>query len=100
MNPHGRVPVIDDDGTIIWQSRAALRPLAVCYGRGRFGRDAAAQRSFSDRWVDWSQPTLQPDFLIGVFWVYYRPPASERNMAAVDVKVRRCGQHFRLLDSI
>jgi len=44
--------------------------------------------------MDWSQTTLQPDFLIGVFWGYYRTPASERNMAAVDAKVRRCGQHF------
>jgi glutathione S-transferase len=100
MNPHGRVPVIDDEGTIVWESHAILRYLAACYGRGRFWSDDAAQRSLSDRWMDWSQTTLQPDFLIGVFWGYYRTPASERNMAAVDVKVRRCGQHFRLLDSI
>jgi len=100
MNPHGHVPVIDDEGTIVWESHAILRYLAACYGRGRFWSSDAAQRSLSDRWMDWSQTTLQPDFLIGVFWGYYRTPASERNMAAVDEKVRRCGQHFRLLDSI
>ena len=100
MNPHGRVPVVDDEGTIVWESHAILRYLAASHGRGRFWSDDAAQRSLSDRWIDWSQTTLQPDFLIGVFWGYYRTPASERNVAAVDEKVRRCGQHFRLIDSM
>ena len=25
MNPHGRVPVIDDDGTVVWESHTILR---------------------------------------------------------------------------
>jgi glutathione S-transferase len=100
MNPHGRVPVVDDNGTIIWESHAILRYLAARYGRGSFWSDDAAQRSLSDRWMDWSQTTLQPDFLIGVFWAYYRTPPSQRNMAAVDEKVRRCGEDFLLIDSI
>ena len=100
MNPHGHVPVLDDAGTIVWESRAILRYLAACYGRGRFWSNDAAQRSLCDRWMDWSQSTLQPDFLIGVFWGYYRTPASQRNMAAVDESVRRCGQHFGLIDSM
>src|SRR5215469_17303472 len=36
MNPHGRVPVIDDDGTIVWESQTILRYLAAKYGRERF----------------------------------------------------------------
>ena len=35
MNPHGRVPVIDDNGTIVWESHAILRYLAARYGRAR-----------------------------------------------------------------
>jgi glutathione S-transferase len=100
MNPHRRVPVVDDAGTIVWESHAILRYLAACYGRGRFWSDDPAQRSLCDRWMDWSQSTLQPDFLVGLFWGYYRTPASQRDTAAVDEKVRQCGQHFRLLDSI
>ncbi|HYY38767.1 MAG TPA: glutathione S-transferase [Xanthobacteraceae bacterium] len=100
MNPHGRVPVVDDNGTIVWESHAILRYLAACYNRGQFWSEDAAQRSLSDRWMDWSQSTLQPDFLNGVFWAYYRTPAPQRDMAAVDEKVRRCGQHFLLIDSI
>ncbi|MDU3132110.1 MAG: glutathione S-transferase N-terminal domain-containing protein, partial [Bradyrhizobium sp.] len=28
MNPHGRVPVLDDSGVVVWESQAILRYLA------------------------------------------------------------------------
>src|SRR5262245_62964304 len=68
MNPHGRVPVIDDAGVVVWESHAVLRYLAARYGRPRFWSDDPAARSHADRWMDWSQTRLQPDFLMGVFW--------------------------------
>jgi len=100
MNPHGRVPVIDDNGTVVWESHAILRYVAARYGSGTLWNDDPAQRSLADRWMDWSQCTLQPDFLSGIFWGYYRTPAAQRNMSAVDDKIRRCAQHFQLLDAI
>ena len=36
MNPHGRVPVIDDGGVIVWESHAIMRYLAARYGAGAF----------------------------------------------------------------
>ncbi len=95
MNPHGRVPVVDDEGTIVWESHAILRYLAASYGRGRFWSDDAAQRSLSDRWIDWSQTTLQPDFLIGVFWGYIAlPPLSE----TLPRSTKRCGAAGSIFD--
>jgi glutathione S-transferase len=99
MNPHGRVPVIDDDGTVVWESHAILRYVAARYGSGTFWSDDPAQRSQADRWMDWSQCSLQPDFLTGIFWGYYRTPAAQRKMPAVDEKIRRCAQHFQLLNA-
>ena len=87
MNPHGRVPVI-------------LRYLAAKYGRGRFWSDDPGERSQAERWMDWSQATLQADFLIGVFWGFYRTPEAQRNLPAIAAKVRACGRHFQLLDRI
>src|ERR1700674_2390558 len=58
MNPHGRVPVIDDGGVIVWESHAILRYLAAQYGRGRFWSHDAGERSSVERWMDWSQTTL------------------------------------------
>jgi len=78
LNPHGRVPVIEDGDLAVWESHAILRYLAARYDqRGLWSADPAA-RARVDSWMDWSQSTLQPDFLMGVFWGYYRTPDSQR----------------------
>jgi glutathione S-transferase len=100
MNPHGRVPVIDDDGIIVWESQTILRYLAAKYGQGRFWSDDPGERSQGERWMDWSQASLQPDFLNGVFWGFYRTPEAKRDLSAITSKVRACAQHFQLLDRI
>jgi glutathione S-transferase len=100
MNPHGRVPVIDDDGTTIWESHAILRYLAARYGDSTLWPSDAGVRSLSDRWMDWAQTTLQPDFLTGVFWGFYRTPDTQRNWPAIHESVARCTRHFQLLDKV
>jgi len=98
MNPHGRVPVIDDDGTVVWESHAILRYLAARHGPSQFWSEDASERSQVDRWMDWAQTALQPDFQRGVFWGFYRTPESQRNWPAIREKIARCAIHFQLLD--
>jgi glutathione S-transferase len=100
MNPHGRVPVIDDGGLVVWESHAILRYLAARYARGIFWADDPAVRSVADRWMDWAQTTLQPDFLTGIFWGFYRTPEPQRDMQAVACNIARCARHFTLLDRV
>lgn len=100
MNPHGRVPVIDDDGIAVWESHAILRYLAARYGRSKYWSDDPAIRSQADRWLDWAQTALQPDFLNGVFWGFYRTPEAQRDMATVNAKIGRTADHLRLLDQV
>lgn len=98
MNPHGKVPVIEDDGAVVWESHAILRYLAARHGRGSFWQDDPAARSLADRWMDWSHTTLQPDFLTGVFWGFYRTPEAQRDWPSIKHKVDLCVRHFTLLD--
>jgi glutathione S-transferase len=74
MNPNDRVPVIDDEGKIVWESHTILRYLAARHGGGRFWSDDAYERSRSELWMDWLQTVLQPDFLNGVLLGFYRTP--------------------------
>jgi glutathione S-transferase len=48
--------------------------------------------------MDWSQSALQPDFLMGVFWGFYRTPEPQRDWNAIRDKLARCARHFQLLD--
>lgn len=101
MNPHGRVPVIkDSDGTVVWESHSILRYLAARYGGPDFWSDDPARRAQIDCWMDWSQTTLQPAFLTGVFWGFYRTPEAQRDMKAVEKNVTQCAHYFQLLDRV
>jgi glutathione S-transferase len=98
LNPNSKVPTLIDGDVVIWESHTILRYLAARYGRGWFWSDDAGARSQVERWMDWSQTTLQPDFLMGVFWGFYRTPEPQRNWPAIRDKVARCARHFQLLD--
>ena len=70
MNPHGRVPVIDEDGTVVWESHAILRYLAA--RDGRLWPADPAERS---------------------------TPEAERNAELIARKQAACAAHFKLLDA-
>jgi glutathione S-transferase len=97
MNPHGRIPVLDDGGTVIWESHAIIRYLAATHSAGRLWPWDAGARSFADRWMDWSLATLQPAFM-DLFWGFYRTPEARRNRVFIDAAIERCDRHYRLLD--
>ena len=97
MNPNGRIPVIDDDGIVIWESHTILRYLSAHYGAGLFWPDNPAERSFTDRWMDWSLATLQPAFM-DLFWGYYRTPENQRNWPFIRDAMERCARLYQLLD--
>ena len=97
VNPHGRIPVIDHDGLVVWESHAIVRYLAARYAPGTLWPQDAAARSFADRWMDWSATTLQRDFM-DLFWSYYRTPETARDMPRVRVLIASCERHYTLLD--
>ena len=53
LNPVGMVPVIDDSGTIVWESNVILRYLASSRGRTDLLPDSAADRALVEQWMDW-----------------------------------------------
>jgi glutathione S-transferase len=80
MNPMRRVPVLEEDGFVLWESHAILRHL------GRVTRrlvpaDAKA-RAIMDQWMEFGATTLQPPF-ITAFWQRVRTRPVERDEAAL-----------------
>lgn len=98
MNPNRRVPVIDDNGTIVWESHAIVRYLADKYGAGSLAPSDLGARARSDMWMDWVTADLQPAFAGGVFWNFYRTPEEQRNWKAIRQGLARTTILFRLLD--
>jgi glutathione S-transferase len=97
MNPNRRVPVIDDDGTVVWESHAIVRYLAAKYGLGSLWPEDPGVRARTDIWTDWVLADLQPAF-IGLFWNLYRTPEEQRNWNLIRQGIARSAILFQLLD--
>lgn len=98
LNPGGRIPIIEDEDTCIWETHAILRYLAAQYGSHGFRRESPAAQSFIDRWVDWSLSELEPAFFGGIFWGYYRTPDTQHDQKAIAKAIKRCDQLYQRLD--
>lgn len=59
LNPFGKVPVVEDGSTVVWESNAVLRYLAARAPNPLWPRDAGG-RSAADRWMDWVSISFNP----------------------------------------
>lgn len=100
LNPHGRIPVIVDGETVVWESHAILRYLAARFAPDRFWNDDPAARARVDQWLEWSGYKLQRDFLTGVFWGYYRTPEASRDNEAVARAIEAVGEDLAHLEKL
>jgi glutathione S-transferase len=98
MNPNGLVPVIDDDGLILWESNAVVRYLAARYGGEDWWPSDPRKRAVMDQWMDWSATTFQPE-INGAFWAYWRTPEHQRDWDKIKYFEQRCERALRLLDA-
>jgi glutathione S-transferase len=53
MNPNGRVPVLDDDGFVVWESPAILKYLAAKHSDRGLGGAGAKEAALIDQWLFW-----------------------------------------------
>lgn len=83
MNPNGLVPVLEDDGLVLWESNAVVRYLAARYAPGTLYPYDPATRAVGDKWMDWAVTTIAPA-LRPLFWGLLRTPPAERDLAAID----------------
>jgi glutathione S-transferase len=97
MNPNSRVPTIDDDGFVLWESNAIVRYLAGKHGAGTLYPTDPRQRADADRWMDWVANHVNP-VITPVFWALVRTPPEKRNMAQVTADAEKIGPQFQILD--
>lgn len=98
MNPNRRIPVLEDGGTVLWESNAIVRYLAARYGSGSLWAEDPGIRAQADIWMDWMVTTLLPE-MHPVFWGLIRTPEAERDMDHINAAAKRTGETFKLLDA-
>ncbi|SOE52086.1 Uncharacterized glutathione S-transferase-like protein [plant metagenome] len=97
MNPNRLVPVIDDDGFILWESNAIVRYLASRNGAGNLWPGDLRTRADADRWMDWQTTEFGPA-MRDAFLQLIRTPEDKRDDALVAASVAQSNRKALLLE--
>jgi len=82
LNPFGRVPVIEDDGFVLWESNAIVRYLCARHGLGTLMPDDLRLRADAEHWMDFQLSAVAP-VLSPVFRGLVRTKPDARDMALI-----------------
>lgn len=98
MNPNGLVPVLEEDGFVLWESNAILRHLARGHeAHGLWPEDLRAA-ALADQWLDWQATRFTPATR-DAFWQTVRTPADRRDQATIDRSVAASEECAAILDA-
>ena len=98
MNPNGRVPVIEDEGLVLWESNAIVRYLLARHAPDSawYPADPRA-RATADKWMDWTSSSFAGPFRT-VFWGVLRTPAEKQDWAAINAAIKECDELLNMAD--
>ncbi|POA21428.1 glutathione S-transferase [Pseudomonas sp. FW300-N1A1] len=90
MNPNGRIPVIEDDGFVLWESNTIVRYLMARHAGDSFWYPADLQaRATAEKWMDWTTSSFADPFRT-VFWGVLRTPAEQQDWGAIKAAIATC----------
>jgi glutathione S-transferase len=97
LNPNGHVPVIDDDGLILWESMAINLYLAKKYGAGRLYPTRLGDEARAWQWSFWGMTEVERPLLTALMnrAVY---PEDERDASAADAAEKTLAQPLGVLN--
>ena len=97
MNPIGRVPTLDDDGFVLWESHSIVRYLCAKHSAGNLWPTDLRLRAGAERWMDWAfsfQAAMRD-----VFWGLIRTPPEKRDARAIEAGCRQSAELAAMLDA-
>ena len=96
-NPMGRVPTIEEDGLILWESQSIVRYLAAKHGVGTLYPEDPGQRAKGEIWMDWYVAHLHPS-MTKMFWGLVRTAVDERDEDGIASAIEEAGEHWSILN--
>jgi glutathione S-transferase len=97
-NPNGLVPVIDDDGFVLWESNAICRYLAGKQPRHTLLPEDLRSRAQVEQWMDWQATELNDSWRYAFLGLVRRSP-HHADAGRVAASLESWHEHMRLLDA-
>jgi len=98
LNPNRRIPVIDDDGFVLWESNSIVRYLAATRAPGGLCPASVRERADAERWMDWQLCHILPG-MVTLFFGLIRTLPEKRDEAAIEQARQRTEDAWRILDA-
>ena len=98
MNPNGRVPTIEDDGFVLWESNAIVRYLSARHGAGTLCPDDPMRRADADRWMEWQSATMGA-VMRPLIITMFRTLPGDRDAEIVRRQIDAAGRLWTMLDA-
>jgi glutathione S-transferase len=95
-NRNARVPTVDDDGFVLWESNAIVRYLAAKHAMGTLYPEDLQARADADRWMDWQQTTVLGP-MTTIFWGLVREP-GRFTKAQIEQAIEEAVAVWQILD--
>ena len=54
LNPNRKIPTVNDNGRVIWESQTIIRYLAREYGSGTLWPEDSYELAMADQWMEWA----------------------------------------------
>ena len=118
LNPNATVPVIVDDGFVLWESNAICRYLAAQHRRPDLLPEAPQTRAIVEQWMDWQSSELNGAWRYAFMGLVRKSPEHgdaaairasvenwTRKMAILETQLSKtgafvAGTHFTLADIV
>ena len=88
LNPNAKIPVMDEDGFILWESHAILRYLAATHGPEWYP-DNLRERAIVDQWLDWMVIELQEPVRKLFFAFHVQPGSNPEQVPQAEAEAAR-----------
>lgn len=97
LNPNAMVPVIVDDGFVLWESNTICRYLAARERRTDLLPDSPRERAHVEQWMDWQATELNNAWRYAFMGLVRKSPAHQ-DAAACAASVAGWNRHMQMLD--
>jgi len=99
INPNGHIPVIDDDGFVLWESMAINLYLAKKHARGSLYPIRFEDEARTWQWSFWGMTEVERPVLTAMF---HRAilPEDQRDAALAEESERQLGRPLMVLDGV
>jgi glutathione S-transferase len=98
LNPNGLVPVMEEDGFVLWESNAILRYLACTHGLGTLWPEDPRAAALVDQWLDWQATRFTPSTR-DAFWQTVRTPPEQRDQSVIARSIAASEECAAILDA-